>query len=144
MDKKIAVTLRHLQQAIKHHIESERHNDGIELTHAQVHLLMYVHSKKCIYQKDIEQHLRIRPSSATEMINILERDDYIIRVKDDLDGRMKRIVLTDKTYEVIDAMTLGMKKLDQQLRQNISDEDLDVYFKVMDQMKKNLSEEEND
>jgi len=139
MSKRIGVELREVQQLIKQRMEIERANDSVNLTHGQVRLLMFVYkSKKPIYQKDIEQYLRIRRSTATQMLNVLERDGYIIRVIATHDARLKEIQVTDATLLLIDAMEAHIKKTEWMLRQNINEDDLSVFFKVLDQLKANL------
>lgn len=139
MERKIGFELRQLQQSIKHKIEKERTEDSIELTHGQVRLLMYVYQNDdVVYQKDIEHYLHIRRSTATEILNVLERNGYLCRVRELHDGRLKKIELTEKTLSVIDEMSLKMKNMERMLRQNIDDKDLEVFFYVLDQMKENI------
>lgn len=139
MERKVGFELRQIQQTIKHKIEKERADDGIELTHGQVRVLIYIHQNNdVVYQKDIENYLHIRRSTATEILNVLERDGYLIRERATHDARLKEIKLTKKTLSVIDEMSLRMQKMEALLRKGIGEEDLAVFFKVIDQMKENL------
>lgn len=139
MERKIGMELRDIQQSIKHKIEEERINHNITLTHSQVRVLSFVHQCSTdVYQRDVEEHLSIRRSTATEILNILERDDYILRQQASHDGRLKKIILTEKTLNLVDEMTLQLKRMEALLKENMSQDDLDVFFKVLDQMKENL------
>jgi len=158
MSKKIGVELREVQQLIKQRMEIERANDSSNLTHVQIRLLVFLYkSEKPIYQKDIEQYLRIRRSSATQMLNVLERNGYIVRViaKHDArlkeiqitdstllltkhDARLKEIQITDSTLLLIDVLEAHMNKTECMLRKNIDESDLSVFFKVLDQLKENI------
>ena len=139
MSKRIGTELREVQQLIKQRMEIERGNDSINLTHVQVRLLFFLYkSEKPIYQKDIEQYLKIRRSSATQMLNVLERDGYIVRQIAKHDARLKEIQVTDSTLLLIDVMEAHINKTEWMLRQNIDEDDLSVFFKVLDQLKANL------
>ena len=139
MSKRIGTELREVQQLIKQRMEIERGNDSINLTHVQVRLLFFLYkSEKPIYQKDIEQYLKIRRSSATQMLNVLERDGYIVRQIAKHDARLKEIQVTDSTLLLIDVMEAHINKTEWMLRQNIDEDDLSVFFKVLDQLKENI------
>lgn len=139
MSKRISVELREIQQLIKHRIEIERANNSVNLTHVQIRLLVFLYkSEEPIYQKDIEQYLRIRRSSVTQMLNVLERNGLIVRVVAQHDARLKEIQITDATLSLIDAMEAHMNKTESMLRQNIDESDLSVFFKVLEQLKENI------
>lgn len=139
MSKKIGVELREVQQLIKQRMEIERANDSSNLTHVQIRLLVFLYkSEKPIYQKDIEQYLRIRRSSATQMLNVLERNGYIVRVIAKHDARLKEIQITDSTLLLIDVLEAHMNNTECMLRKNIDESDLSVFFKVLDQLKENI------
>lgn len=53
-----------------------------------------------VFQKDVESAFEIRPSSATGILRSLEQQNLIRRVPASLDGRRKKIVLTEKTKEL--------------------------------------------
>lgn len=142
MERKIGFELREIQQSIKHKIERERIEHGIALTHGQVRVLMFIHqNKRPSYQRDIEDFLKIRRSTATEILNVLERDGYLNRVRCEHDARLKEIVLTHKTLEVVDEMSLRLVAMETSLRNKVDPKDLETFFKVLDQMKVNINEE---
>lgn len=93
-----------------------------------------------IFQKDIEEEYSIRPSTATELLKQMEKNGLIFREPVEYDSRLKRIVVTDKALlykqQVIDDLTA----LEETLIKDISEEDLDVFFKVIEKMMDNLSE----
>lgn len=141
MERKIALEFREIQQSITHQIEKERISDSLFLTHGQVRVLMFVHQRNDpSYQKDIEEFLKIRRSTATEILNVLERNQYIVRVRSTQDARLKEIHLSEKTLLVVDDLSLRVRKLETLLRKNIDASDLEIFFKVLDQMKVNINE----
>lgn len=139
MKRKIAYELREVQQLLHRKIESDKSKRDSELTHIQVRVLLIIHnSEQDIFQKDVEKHLRIRRSTATEILKLLERDGFIERVRLETDGRMKKIVTTPKTTALIDKMKIHVEETELMLRSGIKSHELDVFFKVLDQIKENI------
>ena len=76
--------------------------DGSELIGMQRPLLGYLYHKSRhgdVYQKDVEKEFRIRRSTATVMLQSMEQKGYVVRVASTEDGRLKRILLTEKAIE---------------------------------------------
>lgn len=142
MDRRIGMEIRELHQMIKQKVEVERTADPVAMTHSQVRVLMYIHGQmNPVYQKDLECYLQIRRSTATEILNVLEREEYIERVRAQHDARLKEIHLTQKTLGVIDTIALRLSNLELLLRHDIQEEELDTFLKVLNKMKSNLKEE---
>ena len=57
---------------------------------------LYKNRNKDIFQKDFEQHLEIRRSTATKMLQLMEKNGLIVRKSIESDARLKKIELTDK------------------------------------------------
>lgn len=139
MPKRIGLELRKAQQAIIHRIEKDRQELSLFLTHGQARIISFVRdSDEPVYQKDIEEHLRIRRSTTTEMLNVLERDGYIKRTRAKHDARLKEINVTELSYKVIDEMTQYFDCLEDIIEKGIDQKDKDVFFKVLNQIKKNM------
>lgn len=139
MSRKIGKEMREVQQLLHRKYELNKEQQSEKLTQVQVHVLMYIHRHDGqVFQKDIEQHLKVRRSTASQILNVLERESYVERMRLESDARMKEIVVTDKTLALIDSMEKHMKETESMLRVNISDNDMETFFKVIDQIKENL------
>lgn len=139
MSRKIGKEIREVQQLLYRKYELKKEQQSEKLTQVQVHVLMYIHRHDGqVFQKDIEQHLKVRRSTASQILNVLERESYVERMRLESDARMKEIVVTDKTLALIDSMEKHMKETESMLRVNISDNDMETFFKVIDQIKENL------
>lgn len=139
MSRKIGKEMREVQQLLHRKYELKKEQQSEKLTQVQVHVLMYIHRHDGqVFQKDIEQHLKVRRSTASQILNVLERESYVERMRLESDARMKEIVVTDKTLALIDSMEKHMKETESMLRVNISKDDMETFFKVIDQIKENL------
>lgn len=138
MDRMIGHELRDVHQLLNQKIERERPKED-KISHIQMRTLTFVYDQKeNVFQRDVEQELHIRRSTATEILQRLERDGYITRKCLPNDARFKKIILTDLSLNLITNMRQHIAQTEQQLRQNIHEEDLAVFFSVMDQIRKNI------
>lgn len=93
-----------------------------------------------IFQKDIEEEYSIRPSTATELLKQMEKNGLIIRKPVPYDNRLKKIVLTDKALTYKQQVINDLSELEKTLTKDISEADMEIFFKVIKRMMDNLSE----
>lgn len=118
--------------------EGEQHNLP-QLTGMQYALTRFINEQpQRVKQKDIETHFNIRRSSATVILQTMEKNNLIIRKTSSKDARVKIIELTNLGQEVaIQAKTI-FEIIDNKVKQNINEEEKDIFFKVVNQIIKNL------
>ncbi|KRN97986.1 MarR family winged helix-turn-helix transcriptional regulator [Companilactobacillus kimchiensis] len=87
------------------------------LTGTQVQIIHYLADtdNDNIYQKTIESEFNIRRSTATNILKTMERNGLILRRSVKNDSRLKRIVLSDKSKEMQDAIDKFMTSNDQKI-----------------------------
>jgi len=110
------------------------------LTTVQIRIMRYLflNRDKEIYQRDIERNFVVRRSTASGIINTMEKNGMLKREDSSLDLRVKRIVLTDKYIDRIDFLESMIDEFQNELLDGISDVELNVFFSVIDKMKGNL------
>ena len=64
--------------------------------HGQAHLLVAVLNHDGASQRDLAEQLDVRPSSMTEMLTKLEKNNLIVRKQDEKDQRVMHIHLTEE------------------------------------------------
>lgn len=112
-----------------------------EVTGMQGWIIGYVYhnqQKRNIFQRDIEAEFLIRRSTATGILQLMEKNDMIIRMSVDYDARLKKIMLTPKAVAVHEAVVNELNHLEEQLAQGLSKEELDSFFTIIRKMKKNV------
>ncbi len=92
-----------------------------------------------IFQKDIEEEYSLRPSSATEILKKMEQNGLIHREPTSYDGRLKKIIPSEKAIHYQKQVITDLTKLEHDLTKGIDPEQLEVFFQVMEKMLKNLS-----
>ena len=140
MQRRIGYEIREIQQMIHQKMEQIRHENDCELTFVQTRTIGYLIANQDhdVFQRDLEKELRIRRSTASEILNVLERDGYLYRASAQQDARLKKLVLTEKALQLNQKMTENIDRMEALLSQSISQQDQEHFFSVLDQIKKNL------
>ena len=102
---------------------------------------LFENRNKTVYQKDIERDFGIRPATATELINSLEKMELIRRIPSIKDGRYKELVLTDNAEKLRDAVSEDMSELEKSMTMGLTEEDLLLWAKITSVILENLKEE---
>ncbi|MDO4326943.1 MAG: MarR family winged helix-turn-helix transcriptional regulator [bacterium] len=92
-----------------------------------------------VFQKDIEEEFCLRPPSATGTLQLMEKNGLITRIPTSYDARLKRIVTTPKANQLKEQVMHDVQELEDELTEGISEEELEVFFRVIQKMSENLS-----
>jgi DNA-binding MarR family transcriptional regulator len=102
---------------------------------------IYFNSKKRdIFQKDIEEHLDIRRSSVTSVLQLMEKNGYIKRVSVSEDARLKKIILTEKGLEVQKGVYDFIQKFEKSLRDELSDDELRMFIALINRLSNKIAD----
>lgn len=110
------------------------------LSPVQLKILHYllIHSRDIICQRDLEKLIESRRSTTSGIINTMEKNHFLKRVNSINDARAKQIILTDYGIKISRQMTKLKNNFDNQIKENITDEELEIFFKVTEKIKKNI------
>lgn len=118
--------------------------DEVTMMHGWIIRYLYEHQDEDVYQRDLEQNFSIRRSTVTGIIQLMEKKGYICRESVKQDARLKRVRLTPKgisTHEEIEEM---ISRMENHILRGIEKEDMNIFYKVLYQIRENVAEEEND
>lgn len=110
-------------------------------TQVQYWFLNYIYEKvdhQDVFQKDLEAVFKIRRSTATSILKLMERNGYITRSSVDYDARLKKISLTSKGFMFCDEHDDRINNLEAQVTQGFSEEELMTLFILLDKIKNNI------
>ena len=139
--RSIGFEVKCISNLIKRNLDEEYiKRDMHDLTGMQGWILKFINtnSNKDIFQKDIEKKFRIRRSTATGMLQLLEKNGYIKRESVESDGRLKKLVLTPKAIIALEKSDNIIMEFDKHLHEGISEEEKEIFFAIVDKVKKNL------
>lgn len=130
-----------LDNMIGRWISSHCEKDGITQMQSWVIGYLYDHSSEDIFQKDIEAQFHIARSTATGIIQLMEKRGFLKREPVPHDARLKRLILTEKgiSYQIFVLNTLS--RMEQILHGQIPEKDLEVFFSVIQQIKQNVQKD---
>ncbi len=92
-----------------------------------------------VFQKDIEEEYSLRPPTATVLLKKMEQNGLIYREAAENDARWKKIIVSEKALQYKDVVMADILNLEEELTQGISENDLDVFFSVVEKMLDNIS-----
>ena len=122
---------------------------GIELkkntkipTLTQMEIIDYIlrNENKDIFQRDLEQVLKLRRATVSGVLQTMEKNNLIIRVQSNEDSRAKKIILNEDTRKIFLKNRAKMEELEKIIVQGISDSELKNFVNTLEKMKKNLVE----
>ncbi len=131
---KISHRLRRRSQAVQ---------ESIGISEAQGRILNYIlaeGSRRNIYQKDIEEEFDLRPPTASSILRNLEKQEMISRVPDETDGRLKKLIFTEKADKIRLALEEEIVETERRLLDGITDEEQKMFLRLAEKMFHNLEE----
>lgn len=113
------------------------------ITGVQCGMIQYIYKKskeKNVFARDIEKKFDIRRASMAGILQNMEKNDLIKREDIDSDGRLKRIVLTNKALKLRKIIEQEIENLENKAMKNIKKEDLKKFLEIAEKMSLNLEE----
>ena len=110
----------------------------IDMHSGQAGMLWALRKENGQSQKEISQKLGVKPPSITVMLKKLEQEGYILRKQDEKDQRITRLYITQKGIEAAEYMDDILKKLEKEIFENMSEEEIMLLRRLLMQMKENL------
>lgn len=141
--KEIGYEIRALNNTIRNRINKIKASDATaaQTTRLQAWVVAFVfESERPIYQKDIETEFEIKRSTASILLNTMEKNDLIKRTCVEHDARLKRITLTEKALNMHKSYLEIAKKLEKQLENGLSEEELNAFFATLEKISANARE----
>lgn len=111
------------------------------ITGMQCGVLSYlkIQSKdKEVFQKDIEDEFQIRRSTATGILQLMEKNGLIQREAVNYDARLKKIIITEQGCETYEKVETRMQTIEGKLTQNLTNDEVENLFYLMDKIAKDI------
>lgn len=141
MEKTVHNELRAISHLIFRVIENqptEKRLDSMTGTNRCIIGYLAHHKDTDVFQRDLEKEFGITRSTASKVINLMERKEFVERQSVPYDARLKKIVMTEKSKAISHDMHDEMKRFEGILTDGFSDEEIKSFYSYIDRMKKNL------
>ncbi|MDO4288166.1 MAG: MarR family winged helix-turn-helix transcriptional regulator [Eubacterium sp.] len=136
MEVKILSTL--IDRRMNERIAEDSQGGG--LTRMQGMVIRYLEENEDapVFQRDIEKRFDIRRSTATSILQLMEKNGLIAKEAVDYDARLKRIIMTPKARAVQDHVCEIIKDFEAELKTGLSDGEVAIFFELLDKIKNNI------
>jgi DNA-binding MarR family transcriptional regulator len=112
---------------------------NLDITPVQGRILMFIDEGKEVTATDIiEKFKSINKSTLSEVLNTMEKNDYIIRSCSVGDSRKKILELTDKSKEVVSTLKKNFDKVVHKVVDDISKEEYENFKSILNKMERNI------
>ena len=142
-ERQLGLEIRKLNNLVKRYMESKKPEEFDKSTgvHGWAIRYFYENCDTDVFQRDFEARFSIRRSTATNMLKLMEKNGIIYREPVPYDARLKKIVLTEKAIEIHKKATKNIEMVENTLKKGITEEELIVFYNVVDKIKNNLEGE---
>lgn len=94
--------------------------------------------KNDIFQKDVEIEFNIRRSTATGILQLMEKNGLITKEAVSCDARLKKIVLTEKALDVHRKIEHQITMVEQMISKDLTQEEIETFFRLINKISKNI------
>lgn len=139
-EKSISLEIKKIDSLIVRKIIFYNKDSIYQLTPVQIVIIKYLIKNKnnIVYQKDIEKKLGLRKSTISGILSTMIKNGIITRTESTNDLRSKEIKLTDKGLKLDKVMKKKALEFENLLQKNIDPKDLEIFYKVTNQIQDNL------
>ena len=129
-----AMSKRFVQNAMK---------SGLDISLDQWMVLGPIWQLESASQKELGEITLKDKTSITRLVDILEKKNLVVRVEDQIDHRIKRVILTNAGKQLFFDVLPIMEKTREEVRKDISDQDIETFKKVLSSIIVNLEDEKD-
>ena len=110
-----------------------------KLSPNEIDILVALHMGKFNMAKDIAENFEISKSLVCRSVDSLIKNGYIDTKKDEKDKRITHLILKDEAKPIVEALKENREKNNKILLKDIDEKELEIFNKVLDKMKDNIS-----
>ena len=140
-----ALNISLLRYLAKHKVRTNKEKSDYpdETRGLQIWVIDYLikHQDEDIFQRDLEKEFVMRRSTATNFVKKMEQAGLIRRESVAYDARLKKIILTDKAFELQAGMMANKKEFETLLRGDLSEAEIKQFIATIQKIKHNLHEQ---
>jgi DNA-binding MarR family transcriptional regulator len=115
---RLAMTFNVVYQEIKHELNKEEN-----ITVPQLEIIACLDRTKGLSLSEIAERLLVTGGNITGLIDRMERDGYVHRVRDKTDRRVVKALLTEKGFELYKSFYPRYKKIMQRINSGLTEEE---------------------
>lgn len=136
----IGYKMRLIHNQVHKMMEAKRKENEGDLTPMQCWTIEFLkeHEGQEMYQRDIETAFSVSRATASNMLSVMERKGLIERHSVEHDARLKKLVLTEKSKEMIERAERDVSGMEEMLTRGMSDAEILCLKKSLNRILSNL------
>ncbi len=144
MEPRISIALHRLDNLImrKMNQAAEAYVPGISVIQGRI--MGYVKRSrmkgKTVRQKDLEKEFGIARPTATLLLQAMEKNGYISRIRDPEDGRHRIVTLTEKGDDVLCRSQVPFQEFEHTLAGMLTEEEKTELLRILNKLLQNMQE----
>ena len=115
-------------------------DSGLDISLDQWMVLGPIWQLESASQKELGEMCLKDKTNITRIINALEQKNLVVRVEDQIDHRIKRVVLTNAGKQLFFDVLPIMEKTREEVRKDISNKDIETFKVVLSKILENLND----
>ena len=119
--------------------ECKIRDEEVSGTNMRIIRFLKANENRDVFQKDVEKEFGITRSTASRVLVLMEEKDLVKRLSVPQDARLKKLVLTERSMKMGEAMRQIGEKTDEKLLEGFSPEEQAQLFSFIDRMVQNIS-----
>jgi DNA-binding MarR family transcriptional regulator len=109
-----------------------KHLEQMNITYAQLMVLRVIDNEPGITAKEILMQMDTDKATLSGVISRLERDNYIYRVQNDKDGRVRNIYVSEGSEQLCRDVSIIEQACMKDLVQGVSEDDIENFLRTLD------------
>ena len=140
MERDCGAWVNILSHKLKRRLDNTLTDWGVNSFQSRVLHYIRVHYRDGpVFQRDLESTFGLSRSTATGILQHLEREGYISREGVQQDGRLKSLVPTEKGTRLDDQIHACLQQTEQEMIAGISPGQIQMFIEIVSKMSSNLS-----
>ena len=139
--REVTFAVRRLVNLIRRLAEGGLGVDG-HITPMQGRVIGYVthHAPEPVYQRDLEREFQVRRSTASAILQTMEKSGLIKREPVPTDARLKRLVLTARAVAFHERFRRQIASVEAVIVDGVTPEEMETFFRVVGHFEQNLND----
>lgn len=136
----IGIELRSINNAVRRYLEqtaADLIQDRITCSNAWI-IGYLTRAEGDVFQKDLENEFGITRSTASKALILLEKKGVIRRESVPQDARLKKLILTEKGYDISEALKRNGSRMEKQLTRGFTEEELSALAGYLARIRENI------
>lgn len=140
-ERHIGFEIKIVSNLIKRHFDqlsSRKEIDDLTGTNGWVIGYIARNMDRDVFQRDLEAEFSIRRSTASKILQLMERKGFIKREAVPYDARLKKLVLTEKALEIHAKSTRDIEEFEEKLSKGLTEAEINTFLAIIDKIKHNI------